>query len=61
MKRMVLTCVAAGLLAAGCGGPKATEPKAVGAKEDPRIQRASPGAPTQQPGAFNQPKGKGIE
>jgi hypothetical protein len=59
---MVLTCVAAGLLAAGCGGPKATEPKAVGVKGDPRIQRASPGgAATQQPGAFNQPKGKGIE
>jgi hypothetical protein len=41
---VILTAAVAALLAAGCGGPTNSDPKpAAGAKEDPRLKRASPG------------------
>jgi hypothetical protein len=63
MKRFLAICVLISVVAIGCGGPKASDPKAPGAKEDPRIQRASPGGgtTTQQPSSLSKPTGKAAE
>ena len=57
MKRLILTAVVGAAVAAGCGGPKSADPKATGAKPDPRIQRgeAGGGPATQGPAQFKKP------
>lgn len=47
MKRALMFAVVAIVFTSGCGGPKPSEPRASGAKEDPRIQRATSGSATQ--------------
>jgi hypothetical protein len=62
MKRVILTAVAAAVLAAGCGGPTTSEPKNAAGKEDPRIKRANTGgAGKGAPAALKAPGGKGAQ
>jgi hypothetical protein len=62
MKRILISAMAAVILA-GCGGPKASDPKSAGGKDDPRIQRAGSGggASSQQQGVIKAPSGKAAE
>ena len=62
MKRLMLTALAAGIVLTGCGGPKASDPKSVSGKDDPRIQRANTGGgTTQQQGMIKSSSGKSAE